>query len=145
MRILTSSFFFSILLALSIPALGQSDETFYRLETRLANALKTGDREQLASLLTQDYSLTVAVAGGLVHVDRATWLENAVVNRELHDFQIHELVVRDYEGAAVVSSRYTGDATVNGVRQSTDYFLTDVWVMLEGKWLLSARYSSRPE
>lgn len=136
-----------ILLYFFAPA-GSADDTdqrFHRLETELAEALQAHDREKLESLLRPDYSLTVAVVGGIVTVDRASWLKNAVTTRELHDFQIHELLVRQNGNTAVVSSLYTGDATLDGVRKVTDYFLTDIWIESGGKWQLSARFSSRPE
>lgn len=136
-------------LLLSISASGASADDsvkrFHDLETRLAQALQAHDSEVLDSMLRPDYSLTVAVAGGLVEVDRAAWLKNAISTRELHEFRIHELLVREYGDTAVVSSLYTGDATVNGVRRVTRYFLTDTWVRSGGRWQLSARYSSRPE
>lgn len=138
---------FPLFFLFSVTASASDDavQRFHRLETRLAEALQAHDTGTLESLLRPDYSLTVAAAGGLVKVDHATWLRNAVTTRVLHEFRIHELVVREYGRTAVVSVLYTGDATVDGVRRTTHYFLTDIWVESDGQWRIAARHSSRPE
>ena len=118
---------------------------FRAREEAWANAIKAQDRAALEAFLAPDYSLTVALAGGLAKVNRASWLKNAVSTYKLHEFSFDEVAVRQYGNTAVVTSRYTQKATVDGGDRSGQFFLTDVWVRLKGKWKVSARYSSRLE
>ena len=118
-------------------------EKFRALEEVWSNAIKAQDKAKLEELLRPEYTLTVPSAGQVGLTDRATWLKNAVTTYVIHDFQFHELEVREYGDTAVVSSRYTQKATINGRYRSSESFLIDVWVKTGDKWQVSARFSNR--
>lgn len=137
-----------LLLASSSLASAREDadtEEFRRLEVAWSEAIRAQDREGLESFLAAEYTLTVAQPTGLSVTDRAAWLKNATTVYKLHEFTFKEIAVRRYGDVAVVSSFYTQRATVNGRDRSGDAFLTDVWVKVQGKWKVSARYSSNPK
>jgi ketosteroid isomerase-like protein len=120
-------------------------DRFTQLEKAWATAIKAQDRAALERTLAPEYTLTVAMTDGLQRVDRDRWLDNAVGPYVLHDYTFDEVVVRRYGDTAVVSSRYSQKATVNGRDRSGSFFLTDIWVHAGGQWRVSARYSSRLE
>ena len=133
--------------ALAGSAFGADDPAtakFRALEEAWTTAIQAQDRARLEAYLRPEYTLTVAVVGGLTSIDRVTWLEYAVSTYVIHEFQFNELVVREYGNTAVVSSRYTQKATFDGGDLSAEFFITDVWVKTGEKWQVSARYSSRP-
>ena len=118
---------------------------FKALEEEWSRAIQAQDKARLEEFLRPEYTLTVAVADQLAHVDRAAWLQNAITGYVIHEFRFHEVTVREYGHIAVVSSRYTQKATVGGRDRSGEFFLTDIWVKSGDRWQVSARYSSRPE
>ena len=119
-------------------------EEFRNLEETWSQAIRAQDIPKLESFLAADYTLTVAQPKGLSFTSRAEWLNNISIYK-LHEFNFKEITVRRYGAVAVVSSFYTQRATVNGRDRSGDAFLTDVWVKVDGKWKVSARYSSNPK
>ena len=128
----------------SFPAVAEDPQTaeFRALEIAWSQAIRAQDRERLESFLSPDYTLTVALPTGLSVTEREAWLRNAVTVYKIHEFEFTEVAVRRFGDVAIVSSRYKQKATVNGRDRSGDAFLTDVWVRANGKWRVSARYSS---
>jgi ketosteroid isomerase-like protein len=139
--------FLSALMLLARSAFASEDvrtAKFRALEEAWTAAIKSQDRASLEPFLRPEYSLTVARAGKpLGFTDRAEWLRNATTTYVIHEFQFHEIVVREYGDTAVVSSRYTQKATVNGRSRESEAFLTDIWVKTGSAWQVSARYSSQ--
>jgi ketosteroid isomerase-like protein len=126
-------------------ARGADDATtakFRTLEEEWSNAIRAQDVAKLEQFLRPEYTLTVARAGKLGHTDRASWLQNAASIYVLHEFRFAEIVVREYGDVAVVSSRYTQRATVDGRDRSGESFLTDIWVKTGDRWQVSARYAT---
>ena len=115
---------------------------FKALEEEWSNAIRAQDVAKLEQFLRPEYTLTVARAGKLGHTDRASWLQNAASIYVLHEFRFDEVVVREYGEVAVVSSRYTQRATVDGRDRSGESFLTDIWVKSGDRWQVSARYAT---
>lgn len=137
-----------VLIALAGSAATAADDAVARfrvLEESLGNAIMAQDTATLDGMLADDFTLTVAVTGHLLEVDRSTWLENAGTTYIIHAFAFHQIIVREHGDTAVVSSRYTQQATASGRDLSAEFFLTDVWVRSDGGWEIAARYSSRPE
>ena len=131
--------------AVSFVAVAEDRETaeFKALEIAWSEAMRAQDRNRLESFLSSDYTLTVALPTGLSVTERDAWLRNAVTVYKIHEFEFAEVAVRRFGDVAVVSSRYKQKATVDGRDRSGESFLTDVWVRINGKWRVSARYSSR--
>ena len=128
----------------SFAAVAEDPQTaeFKALEIAWSQAIRAQDRERLESFLSPDYTLTVARPTGLNVTEREEWLRNAVTVYKIHEFEFTEVAVRRFGEVAIVSSRFKQTATVNGRDRSGDAFLTDVWVRANGKWRVSARYSS---
>ena len=128
----------------SFAAVAEDPQTaeFRALEIAWSQAMHAQDRERLESFLSPDYTLTVALPTGLSVTEREAWLQNAVTVYKIHEFEFTEMAVRRIGDVAIVSSRYKQKATVNGRDRSGNAFLTDVWVRADGKWRVSARYSS---
>lgn len=128
----------------SFAAVAQDPQTaeFKALEVAWSEAIRKQDRERLESFLSPDFTLTVARPTGLSVTEREEWLRNAVTVYKLHDFEFTEVAVRRFGEVVIVISRYKQTATVNGRDRGGDAFLTDVWVRINGKWRVSARYSS---
>ena len=128
----------------SFAAVAEDAQTaeFRALEIAWSQAIRAQDREKLETFLSPDYTLTVALPTGLSVTEREAWLQNAVTVYKIHEFEFTEVAVRRIGDVAIVSSRYKQKATVNGRDRSGNAFLTDVWVRADGKWRVSARYSS---
>ena len=128
----------------SFAAVAEDPQTaeFRALEIAWSQAIRAQDRERLETFLSPDYTLTVALPTGLSVTEREAWLQNAVTVYKIHEFEFTEMAVRRIGDVAIVSSRYKQKATVNGRDRSGNAFLTDVWVRADGKWRVSARYSS---
>lgn len=137
-----------LLLLLSNTSLSARERTdaaeFQALEEAWSKAIQTQNGPMLESFLAADYTLTVAQPQGLSVTTRADWLKNISVYK-LHAFVFKEVAVRRYGNVAVVSSLYSQQATVNGRDRSGDAFLTDIWIKVDGRWKVSARYSSNPK
>lgn len=104
-------------------------------------------RQDLATIeriLAPDYTLTVSSMPSRP-ITREQWI--AMLPRyTANGFQYQDMTVRLFGDVAVVSSvgRAVG-AQVNGKDRSFPFFLTDVWTKRDGRWQVSARYSSMPE
>ena len=114
---------------------------FLELEQRWADAIKRKDTKTLESdFLADDYALRIADDPSR-QITRAAWLSILAVYNT-RTFNISNLEVREFGDSVVVSLSVHQDADVNGVDRSGDFFLVDVWSLREGKWKVSARYSS---
>lgn len=114
---------------------------FQELEQRWAEAIKRKDTKALESdFLADDYALRIADDPSR-QITRAAWL-STLAFYNTRTFAISNLEVRDFGDSAVVSLSLRQDADVNGVDRSGQFFIVDVWTLREGKWKVSARYSS---
>ena len=114
---------------------------FQELEQRWAEAIQRKDTRALESdFLAEDYALRIADDPSR-KITRAAWLSILAVYNT-RTFEISNLEVREFGDTAVVSLCVHQDADVNGVDRSGAFFLVDVWTLREGKWKVSARYSS---
>jgi ketosteroid isomerase-like protein len=128
-------------------ALAPIEQAFLERERAWHDAIQRQDIPALEAFLAPEYTLTVAVTGEPLYVtERADYIEACRGFYVIHAYAFDEVAVRDYGDVAVVSSRYRQRATLGGTEdRSAEFFLTDVWVRRDGRWQVSARYSSRPE
>ena len=114
---------------------------FQELEQRWAEAIKQQDKEVLdKEFLADDYALRISDDTSR-EIHRSDWLA-AIPIYNTRNFTIKNLEVREFGNVAVVSHSFYQEADVNGVDRSGNFFIVDVWMLREGKWKVSARYSS---
>lgn len=119
------------------------EQEIRRLQHAWMQAWVDRDRETLERILADDYVLIISNMADRP-IDRASWL--AITDRyTAESFRYDQMRVRLLGDVAVVSSRYTQKAAVDGVDRSGEFFLTDVWQKRDGRWQVVARYSARPE
>lgn len=118
----------------------QDEGNILRAETAVADAWESGDGDALDNRLADDFTLTDAQGmvttrqqnvGAVAHRDPAYLM-----------YKRHDLKVRLYGDAAVVTGvvslqGHTANATFAG-----DYACTDTWVHAEGRWKLAASHLS---
>ena len=103
-----------------------------------SDAIFRRDVAAAAAFLAPEYAL---MATGLGEMPRARWLEN-LPKYVVHSFAFSEVRVQDYGDAAVMRSRYTQRATVDGQDRSGAMLVTDVWVRGGSGWQVVARHTS---
>ena len=123
---------------------GIDEREIKRLQQEWMDAWVRQDRATIERILAPDYSLTVSSMPSRPFT-REQWI--AMLPRyTAKGFRYHDMTVRLFGDVAVVSSIGRGiGAQVDGKDRSFPFFLTDVWTRRDGRWQVSARYSSMPE
>ena len=105
------------------------------------DAFERGDAARLEALLSPDFTLTDS--SGIV-TDRDANLEE-VRKREprYESFRNHDMKVRLYGDAAVVSGITSVKGTALGRPFEADFRFTDTLIRREGTWTLAASHASR--
>ncbi len=117
-------------------------EELLRLQHAWMDALARRDEPTLERLLADEFTLTSARSDRLI--GKNEWLEYAMTRVSLRSFRYDDLRVQLYGDAAVVKSRFTQTAAVDGVERADTLLLTDVWVWRDGRWQVVTRHSSIP-
>ena len=116
-------------------------QIFADLEQRWAEAIQRKDQAVLdREFLAEDYSLRISDDTSR-KISRSDWLA-AIPIYTTRSFSIRNIEVRQFGDTAIVSHSFHPEADVNGVDRSGHFFIVDVWTLREGKWKVSARYSS---
>lgn len=115
-----------------------------RLQQEWMDAWVQQDRAKIETILAPDYTLTVSNMPSRP-ITREQWI-GMLPRYTAKCFEYRDMTVRTFGDVAVVSSigRAIG-AQVDGADRSFPFFLTDVWTKRDGRWQVSARYSSMPE
>ena len=111
------------------------------LEQRLMTAVAERDMDFLEHHLGEEFTLTTGRQGHETR-GRAEWLEVTATTYEIRSFRFDELEVLDYGEVAVVRSRYSQEATMDGADRSQSFLMTDVWHRREGAFRLVSRHIS---
>lgn len=102
------------------------------------------DRAKIETILAPDYTLTVSSMPSRP-ITREQWI-GMLPRYTAKGFEYRDMRVRAFGDVAVVSSIGQAiGAQVDGADRSFPFFLTDVWTKRDGRWQVSARYSSMPE
>jgi ketosteroid isomerase-like protein len=119
----------------------QDREELIRLENEWMQAWIRGDRERLGNLLGDDFTLTSVTTDDIV--ERKEWIGalERVVGEEFHYLWFR---IQVYGDAAVVKSRASQKAQIDGKPWEGEFLLTDVWVRKGGRWKVVTRHASRP-
>jgi Domain of unknown function (DUF4440) len=110
------------------------------IENHMMTAVRDRDMATLDAMLGADFTLTTGRPGAEVR-SRAEWLRITETAYALEDFEFEELHTQVYDGCAIVRSRYTQRASMDGSPRNTTFRMTDVWIGAPGAWELQARHA----
>ena len=143
LRFLLATFLLSVSLAATFSAPQEKPEPASKilaLENKWNEAYKQGDIATMNSLLAKDFIITVedgttfSKAGYIAHCGDP---DNRVLVSEMSD-----LKVRLHGNTAVVTGAYHEKGTSSGKRYEYHDRLTDVWMLLDGRWQVIASHYS---
>ena len=128
-----------------IPNLNPQQVEIIALEKAFAGAIKTQDTLQTLKFLSVGFFLAIGVQGmPLQLVSRERWLSG--LNVYVTDtFSFDDIKVNIYGNMAVVILLATQKATFRGQDRSAQFYITDIWLNENNRWLITERHSSRPE
>jgi ketosteroid isomerase-like protein len=112
------------------------------LENKWNEAYKQGDIATLNSLLADDFIITVeegatfSKAGYLAHCSDS--------NIRVLISEMSDLKVRVHGNAAIVTGAYREKGTSKGKPYEYHDRLTDVWILMDGRWQLIASHYAVP-
>jgi ketosteroid isomerase-like protein len=110
-------------------------------ERSLLEALLSGDLEETASRLRDDFLITTA--GWVANpVSKHAWLDALREQMTLTNFDLTLIATREYGDAAVVICESSQTGTHDGAPFAMTFRYTDVWVSEAGEWLLAVRHAS---
>jgi hypothetical protein len=112
------------------------------LQNRWMQAWQDRDRPTLEAILAPEFTLTSARTDRLM--PRDAWLDAAMTRTANESFRYDDFRIEIFTDAAVVKSRLTQRATVDGQDWSGTFQVTDVWIRRDARWQVVARHSSTP-
>jgi ketosteroid isomerase-like protein len=104
----------------------------------LVRAVQEHDVARLESLLAREFTL-LGAAGEL---DRAGLLEAAAARYQIDSFGYEEIDTEIYGNTAVIVSRYSQRARLDGRDVSADMHVTDIWVRRGSRWQVVRRHAT---
>jgi ketosteroid isomerase-like protein len=144
-KLLLVTFLLSVNLAATFSAPQQQSESASKilaLEDKWNEAYKQGDVATMNSLLADDFIITVedgttfSKAGYIAHCGDT---DNRVLISEMSD-----LKVRMHGNTAIVTGAYHEKGTSKGRPYEYHDRLTDVWMMIDGRWRVIASHYAIP-
>jgi ketosteroid isomerase-like protein len=144
-RLLLAAFLLLATFAATVCAPQQKSESASKivaLENKWNEAYKQGDVATMNSLLTEDFIITVedgttfSKAGYIAHCGDS---DNRVLISEMTD-----LKVRMHGNTAVVTGAYHEKGTSHGKPYEYHDRLTDVWMIIDGRWQIIASHYAIP-
>lgn len=118
-----------------------AEKRLREMEQTWANALNSGDGNQLRQILAADFALAGTRASQLV-VSKKQYVADAVRDaKDASALSLDEMQVRLYLGAAVVNGRLRQPAAA-GV-EGGDLLFTDLWIRGANGWKAVSRHISR--
>ena len=144
-KLLLVTFLLSVNLAATFCAPQQTSESASKilaLEDKWNEAYKQGDVATMNSLLADDFIITVedgttfSKAGYIAHCGDT---DNRVLISEMSD-----LKVRMHGNTAIVTGAYREKGTSKGRPYEYHDRLTDVWMMIDGRWRVIASHYAIP-
>jgi ketosteroid isomerase-like protein len=144
-KLLLVTFLLSVNLAATFAAPQQQSESASKilaLEDKWNEAYKQGDVATMNSVLADDFIITVedgttfSKAGYIAHCGDT---DNRVLISEMSD-----LKVRMHGNTAIVTGAYHEKGTSKGRPYEYHDRLTDVWMMIDGRWRVIASHYAIP-
>ena len=115
-----------------------------RLEHEWMEAVRRQDLAACEPIVAQDFRMWPGDLSNLEGTSREQWFANAR-HWLPESFSVDLLQVHVYGDVAVVQSRWTQRATVQGRELNGTWPLTDIWVRRDGRWQVTVRYTYRPD
>ena len=110
----------------------------FELSHDLVRAVQEHDPERLETMLAQEFTL-LGAAGEL---DRAGLLEAAAARYVIEDFAYEEIDPEIYGNTAVLVSRYSQVARLDGRDLTHRMHVTDIWTRREARWQIVRRHAT---
>lgn len=104
----------------------------------LARAVSERDLETLERLLAAEFTLQ----GAAGQLDREEFLAAAAGPYEIDEFSYEEIDPEVYGNTAVLVSRYTQVARLDGRDLSHRMNVTDIWTRRDGRWQIVRRHAT---
>lgn len=104
----------------------------------LARAVSEHDVERLEELLADEFTLQ----GAAGQLDREAFLEAAAGPYEIDDFTYEQIDPEIYGNTAVLVSRYTQAARLDGRDLSHRMNVTDIWTRRDARWQIVRRHAT---
>ena len=118
-----------------------TEDVLVALEHEWTQAIVENDMDRLERIVGQEYTLAANnFPGGRTRLSRQEWMDTLPAY-EVHSYKFANVIVHDYEDAAVVLADLGLRATVRGEDRSGSFAVTDVWVKRDGHWQVVARSS----
>ena len=111
------------------------------LERAWMNAWIAKDRAACDDILDEEFLLSSARG---VLVRKAQWLAAAMTTFTCREFHWQEVLVRPFDGVALVHSTIRQQATVANEDWSGVFMLTDAWVLRGARWRVVSRHGTGP-
>jgi len=108
------------------------------LSNELVRAVQQRKPERLETMLAREFTL-LGAAGEL---DREELIGAASGRYAIEDFGYEEIDPEVYGDTAVVVSRYSQTATLDGRDVSARLHVTDVWIRRDGRWQIVRRHAT---
>jgi hypothetical protein len=108
------------------------------LSNELVRAVQQRKPERLETMLAREFTL-LGAAGEL---DREELIGAASGRYAIDDFGYEEIDPEVYGDTAVVVSRYSQTATLDGRDVSARLHVTDVWIRRDGRWQIVRRHAT---
>jgi ketosteroid isomerase-like protein len=102
-------------------------EIILRLANDWMRAGQMRDWALLERLVAPEFTMT----GAAGVVDRAAWMRNAAERMTVQSFDYTEPVITVHGDVALMRSRWTQTATLDGRPCNGEFLLTDIWVRRE--------------
>jgi len=115
-----------------VPTVTRLVKLFLEREALVSDAIRRGDAQTLAQLLTEDFEMRTS-ARAAAPVPRAEWMRDVLRTRDGGD-DIGRMAVHGYDTLAVVS--FTMKAKAGPI------FVVDLWRGQGESWKLAVRYAS---
>jgi ketosteroid isomerase-like protein len=104
----------------------------------LARAVSEHDVPRLEELLADEFTLQ----GAAGQLDRAEFVEAAAGPYEIDEFAYEEIDPEIYGNTAVLVSRYSQVARLDGRDLSYRMNVTDIWTRRDGRWQIVRRHAT---
>jgi hypothetical protein len=114
------------------------EETILRLANKWMRACQARDWALLEQMVAPEFTMT----GASGVVDRAAWMRNAAERMTLESFAYHAPLITLYGDVALMRSRWTQMATLDGKLWNGEFLLSDAWVRRGNGWQVVARHST---
>ncbi|MCZ7587604.1 MAG: nuclear transport factor 2 family protein [Gaiella sp.] len=104
----------------------------------LARAVAEHDVARLEELLADEFTLQ----GAAGRLDRAEFLEAAAGPYEIDEFAYEQIDPEIYGNTAVLVSRYSQSARLDGRDLSHRMHVTDIWTRRDARWQIVRRHAT---